>query len=372
VDLGFYDFQPYPFQRLNSLLAGFHRKGIEYFDLTIGEPKFETPKAIQEEVAKNLHLLNRYPKSRGEEELIDAQREFLKQRFQVEIPREGLIPTFGTREVLFNFPLFVRPRKMAFPNPFYQIYEGAGIVARSSINYLELTPENRFKPQISQLEGDEELIILNSPNNPTGSVMELEELAQWVEYALKKDVILVGDECYSELYRETPPPSLLQASQLVGNREFKNVVVVNSLSKRNSAPGLRSGFIAGDKEIIQKYLQFRSYVGCAIPLPLQKGAVVGWLDFNSPQYYRKIYQENFQLAEEILGVSPPPATFYIWLKVSNDIHFTIEAYKRGVKVLPGRFLGRKGAGKGFVRLALVYPPEYLRKPLEILGELLKR
>ncbi|MEO1942281.1 MAG: succinyldiaminopimelate transaminase [Campylobacterales bacterium] len=365
----FYQFQEYPFQRLNRLLNGVEPPA-EVFDLTIGEPKFPTPQLIIQRVRESLGLLNRYPKSRGESELIEAQRQFLLDRFGVEVPPEGIIPTFGTREVLFNFPLFLRPKKMAFPNPFYQIYEGAAIVAGAQINYLQMTQENNFKPTPEQLEGDEELIILNSPNNPTGSVLELEELAQWVEKALSIGAVILGDECYSELYTETPPPSLLEASKLVGNGEFKNVVVVNSLSKRNSAPGLRSGFIAGDPELLQKYLQFRSYLGCAIPLPLQWGAVAGWEDFTSPTHFRSIYRENFRLAKEILGVEPPPATFYIWLPVADDLQFAVEAYRRGVKVLPGRFLGRNGAGAGFIRLALVYPPERLETPLRTLKGLL--
>ena len=365
-------FEEYPFQKLARLLEGVTSPS-EIWDFTIGEPQFPTPEPILEEVASHLPLLNRYPKSRGEGELIEAQREFIYRRFRnpvtgegIEISREEIIPTFGTREVLFNFPLFLRPRKVAFPNPFYQIYEGAAKVAGAEINYLSLTPENGFKPTLSQLDGDEELIILNSPNNPTGSVMELEELAEWVEYALSRGAVLVGDECYSELYRETPPPSLLEACKLVGNDRFKNVVVVNSLSKRNSAPGLRSGFIAGDRELIQSYLRFRSYVGCAIPLPLQKGAVAGWRDWESAEKFRSIYRRNLEVAEEILGVEAPSATFYLWLKVGDDLEFTREAYRAGVKVLPGSFMGREGAGQGFVRVALVYPPEQLEKGLEIL------
>ncbi|WP_024790179.1 succinyldiaminopimelate transaminase [Lebetimonas sp. JH292] len=362
-------FEKYPFEKLNELLKDVpHPK--EVFSLTIGEPQFETPEFIEKSLCKNVKYLNKYAKTAGEEILKKSQRDFIKRRFNVELRKDELIPTFGTREVLFNFPLFLKPRKMAFPNPFYQIYEGAAVAAGSKINYLELSEKNNFKPCLSQLEGDEDFIILNSPNNPTSSVMNLDELCEWVEYALKKDVVILNDECYSELYTKNPPPSILEASMKVGNRNFKNVLAINSISKRSSAPGLRSGFIAGDREILKKYLLFRTYTGCAIPLPLQYAAKAAWEDEEYPEIFRKKYIENFEVAKEILGVDIPEATFYIWLKVDDDIKFTVEAYKRGVKVLPGRFMGRNSAGECYVRIALVYDMEKIKTALNILKEIL--
>jgi N-succinyldiaminopimelate aminotransferase len=200
--------------------------------------------------------------------------------------------------------------------------------------------------------------------------MSLDELCEWVEYALKKDIVILNDECYSEIYTNNPPPSILEASVKVGNKDFKNVLAINSISKRSSAPGLRSGFIAGDREILEKYLSFRTYTGCAIPLPLQYAAKVAWDDEKYPAIFREKYKKNFEIAKEILGVEIPEATFYIWLKVDDDIRFSIEAYKRGVKVMPGRFMGRNGAGEGYVRIALVYDDEKTKKALNILKEII--
>jgi len=362
-------FEKYPFEKLNELLKDVPHPD-EVFALTIGEPQFETPEFIQESLCKNAKYLNKYPKTAGEEVLKAAQRGFVKRRYGIELKKEQLLPTFGTRELLFNFPLFLKPKKMAFPNPFYQIYEGAAIAAGSKINYMELKEENNFKNTLNQLEGDEDFIILNSPNNPTASVMDIDELCEWVEYALKNDVVILNDECYSELYFKKKPPSILEASKKVGNDSFKNILAINSISKRSSAPGLRSGFIAGDSEILKKYLSFRTYVGCASPLPLQYASADAWSDDSHVEPFREKYKRNFQIAKEILGINPPKATFYIWLKVGDDLEFTKKAYEKGVKVMPGRFMGRNGAGEGYVRIALVYDEDKTKKALEIIKELL--
>jgi aspartate/methionine/tyrosine aminotransferase len=362
-------FEKYPFEKLNELLKDIPHPD-EVISLTIGEPQFETPLFIQKSLCENSKYLNKYPKTAGEEALKEAQRGFVKRRYGIELKKDELLPTFGTRELLFNFPLFLRPKKTAFPNPFYQIYEGAAIAAGSKINYMPLTKQNDFKNTISQLEGDEDFIILNSPNNPTASVMSLDELSEWVEWALKNDAVILSDECYSELYFDEKPPSILEASINVGNKDFKNILAINSISKRSSAPGLRSGFIAGDSEILKKYLQFRTYVGCASPLPLQYAAATAWADDSHVEPFREKYKRNFEIAREILGINPPKATFYIWLEVGDDIEFTKEAYKKGVKVMPGRFMGRKGIGEGYVRIALVYDEEKTKKALNLLKELL--
>ena len=362
-------FEKYPFEKLNELLKDVPHPN-DIISLTIGEPQFETPSFIQKELCKHSNLLNKYPKTAGEGILKKSQRDFVKRRFNVELKENQLLPTYGTREVLFNFPLFLRPKKMAFPNPFYQIYEGAAIAAGAKINYMPLVKENNFKNSLSDLDGDEDLIILNSPNNPTASVMSLDELSEWVEYALKNDVVILNDECYSEIYFDEKPASILEASLKVGNKNFKNVLAINSISKRSSAPSLRSGFIAGDSEILKKYLQFRTYVGCAISLPLQMASAKAWAEDKHVEVFREKYKRNFEIAKDILGIKIPKATFYIWLEVGDDIEFTINAYKRGVKVMPGRFMGRNGIGKGYIRIALVYDEEKTKKALNIIKELL--
>ncbi|EDM24223.1 succinyldiaminopimelate transaminase [Caminibacter mediatlanticus] len=362
-------FEKYPFEKLNELLKDIPHPD-EVISLTIGEPQFETPKFIQDELCKNVKYLNKYPKTAGEEVLKKAQRDFVKRRYNIELEKDELLPSFGTRELLFNFPLFLKPKKTAFPNPFYQIYEGAAIAANSKINYMPLKKENNFLSIPSQLDGDEDFVILNSPNNPTASVMDIDLLCEWVEEALKKDFVILSDECYSEIYFDKKPPSILEASIRVGNKNFKNVLAINSISKRSSAPGLRSGFIAGDSKILKKYLNFRTYVGCASPLPLQYAAAKAWMDDEHVETFREKYKRNFEIAKEILGIEVPKATFYIWLEVDDDIEFTKEAYKRGVKVMPGRFMGREGEGVGYIRIALVYNEEKTKQALKIIKELL--
>ena len=195
--------------------------------------------------------------------------------------------------------------------------------------------------------------------------MQMDDLKKWVELALKYDFVLMNDECYADLYLGEPLPSLLNASIEVGNENFKNVLVINSVSKRSSAPGLRSGFIAGDTEILKEYMVYRTYVGCASPLPLQEAAAVAWADQEHVDGFRAKYKKNFEVAKEVLGLDTPEATFYIWLKVEDEIAFTTKLYKEyNLKVIPGSFLGREGEGKGYVRLALVYEADKTRVALE--------
>ncbi len=367
-------FEKYPFEKLNELLADIRpNEKLSPLSLTIGEPQFPTPAFIQEELAKNAHLLNKYPKTAGEEDLRRSVKEFVKQRFGIALEEEQLVLSFGTRELLFNFPQYLLANKsapvMAFTNPFYQIYEGAAIAAGASVRYLDLTPQNGFKPQIDKSLERVDLVILNFPNNPTASVLDQKELEEWVKAALEYDFVLLNDECYSEIYIDEPVPSLLQASKAVDNEDFKNILVVNSISKRSSAPGLRSGFIAGDADILREYRRYRTYVGCVAPLPLQKAAAVAWGDEEHVIQNRDCYRTNFKLAKEILGTSIPKATFYLWLEVGDDEAFAKKAYERyNLKVLPGSYLGRNGVGQGYVRVALVYPEAKMKEALERLGE----
>lgn len=358
-------FEPYPFEKLTSLLEGITpNEAYSPIALTIGEPQFETPAFIQKSLAMHSEELRRYPKTAGEAYLNESMRTFVKSRFAVELKANELISSFGTREVLFNFPQYYLFDKqnpvMAYTNPFYQIYEGAAIATRSKVIHLNLTQENGFKPLVNEDElATCDLVILNFPNNPTASVLSIEELGEWVKLALKYDFCLINDECYSEIYTAQKVPSLLEASVHVGNESFKNVLVINSISKRSSAPGLRSGFIAGDAKILQGYAQYRTYVGCASPLPLQAAAAAAWADDEHVQVARDVYAQNFKAAREILGVETSDATFYLWLKVPDALKFTQGLYRDyNVKVLPGEFLARDNAqgenpGIGYIRIALV-------------------
>lgn len=366
------NFEKYPFEKLNELLEGIiPNEKYELSALTIGEPKFETPAFIQDKLKETSSSLRKYPSTIGEPFLRESMINFVKTRFNVSLEMNQIVPSFGTREVLFNFPQFVLFDKknpvMAFTNPFYQIYEGAAIASRASVIHIDLTKENNFKANLSDEDLKRcDLVILNFPNNPTSASMSKADLGEWVKKALEFDFILVNDECYSEIYFEeaTKPASLLEASIFVGNDSFKNVLVMNSISKRSSAPGLRSGFIAGDAQILKNYLQYRTYVGCASPVPLQEAAAVAWNDQEHVANFRKIYKKNFEIANEILGTAIPEATFYIWLEVKDELEFTKNLYKeKNIKVLPGSFLGRNGLGKGYIRIALVENEEKTREVL---------
>ena len=375
------NFETYPFEKLTQLLKDI-KPNKEYTpsSLTIGEPQFSTPQFIQDELKNSSELLNKYPKSAGESYLKESMINFISKRFNVTISNKEIIPTFGTREVLFNFPQFLLFNKsnptIAFPNPFYQIYEGAAIASRAKIIHMDMTKDNNFLVSLTADEMKEcDLVILNYPNNPTSANISKDELKSWVKNALKYDFVLINDECYSELYfdENRKPVSLLEACVEVNNKEFKNCLVLNSISKRSSAPGLRSGFIAGDKDILKDYMKYRTYVGCALPLPMQKTAPIAWNDEKHVQEFRDIYKKNFDIAKEILDIDIPEATFYIWLEVEDELKFTQELYKQmNIKVLPGSFLGRNGIGKNYVRIALVENPDKTKEVLIRLNEFIKQ
>ncbi len=365
------NFETYPFEKLNTLLDKITpNTNYAPLSLTIGEPQFKTPQFILDKLQEKAKLLNKYPKSSGEYILRESMLKYLNTRFNLTLNNEQIIPTFGTREVLFNFPQFllhdVENSVMAYPNPFYQIYEGAAKASNSEVIYLNLTKENNFQPSIDEKELSRcHLVILNTPNNPTSSTILIDELKRWVELSLTYNFVLLNDECYIDLYLDKPLPSLLNASIEVGNSNFKNILVINSVSKRSSAPGLRSGFIAGDAEILKSYMTYRTYVGCASPLPLQHAAAVAWADQEHVDIFREKYIKNFKIAKDILDIKPPLATFYIWLEVEDEIEFTTRLYSDyNLKVIPGSFLGREEQGKGFVRLALVYEEDKTREALE--------
>lgn len=363
-------FETYPFEKLNTLLENISaNENYSPLSLTIGEPQFDTPKFILEALTNSATLLNKYPKTSGEPQLREAMLSYLKTRFNLTLNNAQIIPTFGTREVLFNFTQFllhdIENSVMAYPNPFYQIYEGAAKATNSEVIYIDLTAENNFAHVVDEGALSRcDFVIINTPNNPTSATMLMDELRKWVRLAARHNFVLLNDECYIDLYLSEPIPSLLNASIEEGNHTFKNILVVNSVSKRSSAPGLRSGFIAGDATILKAYMTYRTYVGCASPLPLQHASEAAWADQNHVNEFRAKYLKNFAIAKEILGIEPPDATFYIWLEVNDEIKFTVELYKNyNLKVIPGSFLGRKGQGQGFVRLALVYEEEKTRECL---------
>lgn len=377
-------FNPYPFERLRKLLESCNTN-TNGLNLSIGEPAFPSPQNVVQALQDNSELIRYYPSL--DSMLPEAQIEFVKQRFNVALRETELVPTFGSREVLFNFVHFIFTNgickkngtpTLAFPNPFYQIYEGAQIANHADVIYMPLTAENNFKPSLCKTDLQKvSMVILNSPNNPTGQILTKDELMEWVQLALDYDFILVNDECYSEIYKENAPASILEACMALGNTTFKNVFAINSISKRLAAPGLRSGFIAGDSKLLQDYKIFRTYVGISIPITIQKASIIAWRENDYAQIVREKFAKNLTIAQEIFyDINILPYTFYVWLCVSQtkkiaskelscDMLFTQELYNQtGHKVLPGSYLGRNGGGVGYVRIALTHEADIMQKALQ--------
>lgn len=373
-----FGFESYPFEKLRAHFAGLTQNpALKPLALTIGEPQFPTPPIILDTLCENRAAFSKYPASAGIPELKAAQIGFVKRRFDVTLNENQLLPTLGTRESLFNFPQFLlfdrKNPAIAYPNPFYQIYEGAAKACRARSVLLDLTAENGFKPDINdpRLEGCD-LVILNSPNNPTGSVLSLDELIAWVKKAQTCGFVLLGDECYSEIYDAAPPPSLLQAAIKAGNPTFKNIIVMNSLSKRSSAAGIRSGFVAGDAEILKGYALYRTYAGNTAGVPLQMAAAAAWGDDIHAEEIRKKYAQNMQLARKMLNVAVPEATFYLWIFVGDDLAAAKTLYENyALSVLPGTFLSRGADRLGYIRLSLVHEPKETEEALKRVAVFLK-
>ncbi len=371
--------QPYPFQKLRELLAGVHPPGgLPAIDLSIGEPRHPTPGFIRETLAAHLDGLSHYPVTQGSEDLRRAIAGWVARRYGVELdPAREVLPVNGTREALFAFAQAVvdptRHHKMVLsPNPFYQIYEGAAILAGAKPYFLNTLPENGFSMDLSQVPEEVwdwcQLIYVCSPGNPTGKVLGLEQWRSLFELAECHDFVIAADECYSEIYFEEdrPPLGALTAAQRLGCG-FHRLVVFNSLSKRSNVPGMRSGFVAGDGEILKKFLLYRTYHGSAMNPAVQAASAAAWRDEAHVQENRRLYREKFArvlpLLEDRLVFEAPEAGFYLWARVpGDDTEFARELYRQEhVIVLPGSFLAREARGinpgKGHVRIALVDTPE---------------
>lgn len=361
-------FDKYPFEKLRDLLSDVCPE-MEGNNLSIGEPSFSSPLNVIKSVEENAYLIRYYPKILPDLKI--SQINFVKNRFNIALEEEEIISTFGSREAIFNFTQYLMStttkNKIAFPNPFYQIYEGAAIAAKSQTIYMPINKENNFKPSLNRHNLKKVgLVILNSPNNPTGQVLTLKELEEWVQLALDYNFYLINDECYSEIYMDKKPNSILEASYNIGNKDFRNIFTINSISKRVCAPGLRSGFVAGDKSILKEYSIYRSYAGLSIPNTLQHASIEAWNSYEYAEQIRKKFATNLAIAKkEFPDVNIAPYSFYVWLNVQdckeihlndrlfNDELFTRQLYREyGHVVLPGSYLGKAGAGAGYVRIAL--------------------
>jgi len=376
---------PYPFEKLAQLKQGLMPPAdLPHIALSMGEPTHATPHLIQEALLEHLHGLSNYPTTKGIPELRAAIAAWLGKRFQIpatDINTETqVLPVNGTREALFSFAQCVidstasnnRP-VVIMPNPFYQIYEGAALLAGAEPYYLNTLEDSGYLPDFDAVPEHIwqrcQLIYICSPGNPTGAVMSQADHQKLIHLAEKYDFIIASDECYSELYDDeaNPPVGLLQSAYALGNTAFKRCVVFHSLSKRSNAPGLRSGFVAGDADVLQAYFQYRTYHGCAMPLPTQYASIRAWQDERHVQENRRLYREKFiafiEILSDVCAISKPAASFYIWLKTPIiDTEFAQQLFAQyNITVLPGSYLSRDFAelnpGQNHVRIALVAPLE---------------
>lgn len=368
--------QPYPFEKLAQLKAGITPPAqLEHIPLYIGEPQHPTPGMISEALISHLHGLSGYPTTKGTAALRQTIADWIERRFQAAIDAETqVLPVNGTREALFSFAQAVVDRRatnplVLCPNPFYQIYEGAAVLAGATPVFLNTTATNGFIPDFAHISEatwrDCQLLYICSPGNPTGAVIGKDTLKQLIKLADQYDFVIASDECYSELYDDeaNPPPGLLEVCADIGRTDYRRCVVFHSLSKRSNAPGLRSGFVAGDAAILQPYFQYRTYHGCAMPLPVQAASAKAWADEQHVRNNREQYRAKFDAVVDILtpvtDVQRPAASFYLWLKTpGSDTDFARALFaSQNITVLPGSFLSRESEGDnpgaGYVRIALV-------------------
>ena len=377
-DLG--HLQAYPFEKLATLFRGATPPaGLKPIALSIGEPKHPAPAFVKEELARHMGGLSVYPTTKGIPELRQAIASWLARRFQLmDVNAETqVLPVNGTREALFSFTQAVVDRAqkplVVMPDPFYQIYEGAALLAGAEPYFLPATAANGFVPDYDAVPDSVwqrcQLLFMCSPGNPTGAVTSRETLQKLIALADRFDFVIASDECYSEIYFDeaTPPVGLLQVCAGLGRHDYRRCVVFHSLSKRSNLPGMRSGFVAGDASLLGPYLQYRTYHGSAMPLQHQRASIAAWGDEEHVRENRRQYRAKFTVFRDILeGVLPltlPDAGFYFWAKTPlGDDEFARRLYNdTHVTVLPGRFLGRPvngvNPGEGYVRMALVAPLE---------------
>jgi N-succinyldiaminopimelate aminotransferase len=370
--------QPYPFEKLNALKAGVEPPAKPPIALSIGEPKHATPGLIAAALREHLDGgLASYPLTKGMPELRAAICDWLTQRFGLPPgsldPERHALPVNGTREALFACAQAVvernSPALVVSPNPFYQIYEGAALLAGATPHFVACTAERGYLPDFDSVSADVwrrcQLLYLCSPGNPTGAVIPQQVLQRLLQLAEEHDFVIASDECYSEIYFDetNPPVGLLQAAAAMGNTEYRRCLVFHSLSKRSNAPGLRSGFIAGDADLLAGFLRYRTYHGCAMPLQHQQASIAAWRDEAHVRENRRQYREKFDVVLEILDgcldVSRPDAGFYLWPRTPiSDEDFARGLFgQQHVTVLPGRYLSRdvdgSNPGAGHVRMALV-------------------
>lgn len=363
----------YAFPRLRRLLDG-HAPGGPEIAMSIGEPRHEVPRIVADTIARHSDEFGRYPPNEGSQDLREAIAAWMGARYGVGLdPATGVIALNGTREGLFNAALALSPETkrgarpvVLTPNPFYQAYGAAALAAGAEPVMVPASEETGFLPDYASLSpallDRVTLAYVCSPSNPQGGVADAACWARLIELAERHDFILLADECYSEIYRGPPPPGALETARAMG-ADPDRVMVFHSLSKRSSAPGLRSGFAAGGPKAIAAMRQLRAYGGAPSPLPLQRAAAALWRDEAHVAASRALYVEKFERADAILGDLPvyaaPRAGFFLWLHTGDGEAAALRLWREaGVRVLPGAYLGRATAeapnpGQAYIRVALV-------------------
>ncbi len=368
---------PYPFQKLRTLFQGISpNSALPHINLSIGEPKHATPEFIRESLIKNLDGLSNYPITQGTEALRSAIGTWLINRYglpEINIQTQ-VLPVTGSREALFAFAQAVidptQPNPVVIsPNPFYQIYEGAAILAGATPYFINTIPENNYAMDLASVPKEilarTQLVYVCSPGNPTGKVMSLDEWEHLFNLSDEYGITIASDECYSEIYfnGSQPPLGALQAAHQLGRIDFPQLVVFSSLSKRSNVPGMRSGFVAGNAAILEQFLLYRTYHGCAMNPAVQAASAAAWCDESHVEENRRMYSEKFAQVTPILQgalqVEMPDAAFYLWAKTPiSDTEFAQRLYRDyNVTVLPGSYLARDAhginPGQNFIRIALV-------------------
>jgi N-succinyldiaminopimelate aminotransferase len=367
--------QPYPFERLRKLFAGVQPPAdVRPISLGIGEPRHATPAFIEQALSADLGGLARYPATAGEPALREACARWARQRYGIALDAATqVLPVNGSREALFAFTQVVvdasqEGARVICPNPFYQIYEGATLLAGAQPYYAPSDAARNFAVDWDSVPADvwekTQLIFVCSPGNPTGAVMPLAEWEKLFALSDRYGFVIASDECYSEIYFDgTPPLGGLEAAQRLGRTDYRNLLMFTSLSKRSNVPGLRSGFVAGDAALIKAFLLYRTYHGGAMSPVVQTASIAAWGDEAHVEENRRLYREKFNQVTPVLDVRLPDASFYLWAGIPaslglDDAEFARELYAAtGVTVLPGSYLAREADGRnpgaGRVRMALV-------------------
>jgi N-succinyldiaminopimelate aminotransferase len=381
---GFQRLAAYPFERLAALKQGLAPPAqLSHIPLSIGEPRHVPPAFVLDTLRASLGELGSYPSTRGLPELRNAAARWTERRFAL-VPgsvdgESRVLPVAGTREALFAFVQAVVDARsgtaplVLMPNPGYQIYEGAALLAGAEPYYLNTTAASGFLPDLDAVPTAVwqrcQLLFLCSPANPVGAVMDSAYLQNALRLAEQYDFVIASDECYADLFDDeaAPPPSLLTAAAAMGNTAFRRCMSFHSLSKRSSLPGLRSGFVAGDAALITPFLLYRTYHGCAMPIPTQKASIAAWSDDAHVVVNRALYRRKFDrvlpILAPVIAAHRPAGGFYLWLHVGgDDERFTAELFAtQNITVVPGSYLARQtptgNPGAGFVRISLVAPEE---------------